>query len=204
MGTLKQPDLPGRTNFPDLPWLHNDWNLSPELFDAFLAWLHTDRDQAGRRYESIRLRLIKIFTCRGCTCPEDLADETINRVIIKLPQIRKGYQGDPGCYFGGVARHVFQEYARQMRARDFQRRLEPARPRERELACLDECLSVVSEGQRALILRYYEGEKRIRIQNRSSLAHELRVEPNALRIKAHRIRAALQRCVGDCLARCAG
>src|SRR5512139_2426939 len=104
MHSLKQPDLPVRMNFPGLPWLRNDWNLSPELFDSFLAWLHPDREQAGRRYEGIRLRLIKIFTCRGCSCPEDLADETINRVIVKLPRILQSYRGDPGCYFGGVAR----------------------------------------------------------------------------------------------------
>ena len=59
-------------------------DLSQEAFDRLLAWLNPNRALAGEKYEEIRRRLIKIFTCRGCTCPEVLADETINRVARKV------------------------------------------------------------------------------------------------------------------------
>ena len=64
--------------------MHKDWSLSQEDFDALLAWLDPEREQAGLKYEQIRGSLIKIFTGRGCTDPEELADETINRVTAKI------------------------------------------------------------------------------------------------------------------------
>jgi hypothetical protein len=64
-----------------------NWTLTQEGFDGLLTWLSPDREQAGRKYEEIRLRLIKIYTRRGCTTPEELADEVFNRVTKKLPEI---------------------------------------------------------------------------------------------------------------------
>ena len=79
--------------------MNKDWILTQESFDALLNWLDPRREEAGQKYEDIRLRLIKIFTCRGCLEPEDLADETINRVSKKLPDIQDSYEGDPTRYF---------------------------------------------------------------------------------------------------------
>src|SRR5262245_21687271 len=58
-------------------------DMTPEEFDRLLLWLNPDRDKAGEKYEWIRKRLIKIFVCRGCNVPEELADKTINRVARK-------------------------------------------------------------------------------------------------------------------------
>jgi hypothetical protein len=44
---------------------------------------------------------------------EELADEVINRVSKKLPQIVDIYVGDPALYFYGVARKVHREYLRK-------------------------------------------------------------------------------------------
>jgi DNA-directed RNA polymerase specialized sigma24 family protein len=198
------PDLYISATFPSMPVLRGDWNISPEIFDAFLAWLDPNREKAGRKYEDIRRRLIKIFTSRGCSCPEDLADETINRVIVKVRELSEDYRGDPARYFGGVARNVFHEYARRRAVPAVQPKPDPPEAREQELNCLDKCLEVLAGDNRTLILRYYEGEKGSRIQNRNKMACELGTEPNALRIRAHRIRTALQQCVGDCLAQSAG
>jgi hypothetical protein len=52
--------------------MNKNWVLSQEAFDALLDWLDPDREQAGIKYEQIRLRLIKIFTGRGCSDAEDL------------------------------------------------------------------------------------------------------------------------------------
>ena len=41
------------------------WVLTQELFDTLLDWLDPDRERAGQKYETIRLKLIKIFTSRG-------------------------------------------------------------------------------------------------------------------------------------------
>ena len=79
--------------------MKKNWELSQEVFDALLAWLDSDREQAALKYEKIRGGLIKIFTGRACVEPEDLADETINRVAHKLKEIEKDFSGDPALYF---------------------------------------------------------------------------------------------------------
>src|SRR5258707_5663204 len=93
--------------------MKKEWMLSQDALDTLLAWLDADRDRAGQKYESIRLRLIKIFTCRGCHEAEELADETINRVIARVDEIASGYRGDPALYFYGVSQRILLEYARK-------------------------------------------------------------------------------------------
>ena len=44
-------------------------------FDRLLVWLDPDRDAAGRKYEAIRARLIKVLSYRGCREAEEIADE---------------------------------------------------------------------------------------------------------------------------------
>src|SRR4051794_16211659 len=93
--------------------MNREQNITQESFDRLLEWLDADRERAGYRYEAIRRRLITIFTCRGCREAEALADETINRVTIKLPEIADAYVGDPALYFYGVAQKVHLEYLRK-------------------------------------------------------------------------------------------
>jgi hypothetical protein len=80
--------------------------LTQESFDGLLAWLHPDREQAGEMYESIRCNLIKFFSARGFGNPEELADETIDRVARKVDEIVASYSGDPATYFFAVARNL--------------------------------------------------------------------------------------------------
>jgi DNA-directed RNA polymerase specialized sigma24 family protein len=57
----------------------------------------------------------------------------------------------------------------------------------------------LSPENRALVLRYYEADGREKIEKRKILADELGIAPNALRIRAYRIRAALQKCLEKCV-----
>jgi hypothetical protein len=56
--------------------------------------------------------LIKIFVCRGCANAEELADETINRVVSKVQEIITNWQGDPALYFYKVAQNIYREWWR--------------------------------------------------------------------------------------------
>jgi DNA-directed RNA polymerase specialized sigma24 family protein len=182
--------------------MNKGWVLTQESFDALLAWLHPQREQAGQKYEDIRLRLIKIFTCRGCCEPEDLADETINRVSKRLPDIKNGFTGEPARYFYGVANKVHLEYIR---------RPVPPIPSsvaasagdsdqiEKEYECLERCIQKLTPHNRHLVLQYYQDDKRAKIDHRKRLAEQFGVAINALRIRAFRARAALQECVHECL-----
>ena len=41
--------------------MKKNWVLTEDAFEALLEWLHPNREEAGQKYEDIRLRLIKIF-----------------------------------------------------------------------------------------------------------------------------------------------
>jgi DNA-directed RNA polymerase specialized sigma24 family protein len=179
--------------------MNREWVLTKESFDALLAWLDPDRELAAQQYEAIRKRLIKIFACRGCATSEDLADETINRVISKLSDIGNTFIGERSRYFYGVANKVYLEYLRR-------KPLPPAPPpmddtdkKEREYACLEHCMQELTADNRTLVLEYYQEEKQAKIDHRKQLAAHLGIALNALRIRAHRIRTSLQQCVQNCV-----
>jgi DNA-directed RNA polymerase specialized sigma24 family protein len=192
--------------------MKKEWLLSQDAFDSLLNWLDTDREKAGCEYEKIRLRLIKLFTCRGCYEDDALADEVINRVAAKVHDIAPTYTGDPALYFYGVANKVYLEYIRKLRPTTSslpptlasqEAASDPATIEESEweYRCLERCMEELPTETRHLVLQYYREEKGAKIEHRKRLARELGVALNALRIRAYRVRVQLQRCVLDCLER---
>jgi RNA polymerase sigma factor (sigma-70 family) len=190
--------------------MKKEWIVTQEAFDALLAWLDPDRDRAASKYETVRTRLIKIFSCRGCAEADDLADETINRVTAKLSDIVGSYLGDPALYFYGVAQKVYLEYLRTrptvQNSDEARRELKATNVKssediELEYDCLERCMDQLPHENRRLMLEYYQEEKRAKIERRRKLAAEFGIAVNALRIRAHRIRLQLQHCVTACLER---
>lgn len=175
--------------------------LTQESFDALLAWLDPDRERAGEKYEEIRLRLIRIFTWRGCSEPEDLADITINRVSKRLRDIESQWLGDPARYFYGVANKVHLEYLRRKPPVPPPPPKEDSDESEREYECLEKCMEKLTPNNREMVLEYYQEEKRDKIDHRKQVAQQFGIGLNALRIRAHRIRALLHKCVEKCLLR---
>src|SRR5262245_38445805 len=97
--------------------------LDTESFSGFLSWLDPDPDRAGERYTGIHRRLTRLFEGGGCLHAEELADETMMRVIRQAPGVVACYRGDPLRYVYGVARNVRREYYRwQTRSRACLRR----------------------------------------------------------------------------------
>jgi DNA-directed RNA polymerase specialized sigma24 family protein len=176
--------------------------LTPAEFDALLAMLHRDREVAGQIYEGIRNRLIRMFEWRRCAHPEDLADETFNRVARKSAEGLALQRSDPYAYFCGVAHHVFQESARrEQRENRFRESGDwpPSAPPEDEpdlrLEHLRQCLETLAADQKRLLLRYHEDQQRIR--SRKILCDELGIPMNALRIRVHRLRKKVEACVEE-------
>ena len=163
-----------------------------------LDWLDSDREQAGIKYEQIRSRLIKIFTGRGCIDPEELADETINRVTTKLTEIKREFTGDPARYFFGVANMIYREYLRKKPPQAPPPTDDSSRA-ELEYRCLERCIEKLSEEDRALLLKDYGAKGRTQAERRKALADELGVSLNALRIRVFRIRVALKECIEKCI-----
>src|SRR5690242_5996607 len=127
-----------------------EWQLTREAFEKVLGWLDKDVGKAGEKYEEIRAALIEIFVCRACPIAEELADETIDRVIRKLDAIRENYIGDPALYFYGVAQMIHLEYLR--------RKSEPIEPppltaldyTQQDYDCLEKCLGQMTLESRHL------------------------------------------------------
>lgn len=180
------------------------WQLSQRGFERFLEALHADRNAAAERYEEIRAKLLRFFEWRGCSFPDEHADETITRVIRKIDEGERIQ--DPATYCHGVARLVLLEALKQReRQRAAMAQLDPPPPLaddgdiERRLECLRRCLRTLPPDQQALIAEYHRDDGASRIERRKRLAATLGIGANALRIRAHRLGDRLGTCVGRCI-----
>src|SRR5262249_2497309 len=106
---------------------------------------------------------------------DDLADDTLNRVARRLEEAGQIVDASPAHYCYIVAKFVLLEYLRQSDR-------QPGRPtapavwpvegavsqrdavrRERLLECLDRCLRGLEHDDAQLILDYYRGERRVKL-----------------------------------------
>ncbi|MFY9608365.1 MAG: hypothetical protein WAU45_07080 [Blastocatellia bacterium] len=182
----------------------NRWVLTREAFDQLLERLDADREQAGAEYENIRRKLIKFFEWHGCESPEDYTDETINRVARRIDEgeVIHNLRG----YFGGVARMLWLDLLKEkQREQAAFERLPPPRVVTDEdepklhFGCFEKCLESLSAENREMIIEYYREEKSAKIEARKRMAKGFGIRPNALRIRAHRIKARLEECVRECI-----
>ena len=179
-------------------------------FNELLAWLHPEPETAALMYETIRADLIRIFRWRSCSDPEGMADETIIRVTRKVGEMAASYVGSPTSYFYGVAKNLLHEYDRR---RDIslsspaEQFILPAPlteeddSSERMYECFEACLKRLEAPERKLVIRYYDGQGRAKIDGRKRLAEKLGIDLNALRVRTRRIRAKLRECIEKCLAK---
>ena len=173
--------------------------MTQEAFDRLLAWFHPDRNMAGEKYEVIRRGLTQFFERRGCLESADLADETIDRVINKLPEIYDQYTGEQAKYFYGVAHRIYQECLRRPQIIPSATEPEDSMIQERKDQCRQQCLDKLSAEDRRLITDYYLKVKREKVEHRRKLAIQYGLTSNALTVRAFRIRSALNRCLEECL-----
>ena len=82
-------------------------------FGSLLFQLDQDRDRAAAKYEEIHLKLVKFFEWNYCTRPEDLADETLNRIAQKVNAGEIVQDVIGFCW--GVAERVRQEQRKKDR-----------------------------------------------------------------------------------------
>jgi DNA-directed RNA polymerase specialized sigma24 family protein len=177
--------------------------ITSEQFEQLLTWLDADRECAGRKYETIRSGLLRVFISKGLNDAEDLADETINRVIARLTDIKDSYCGEPARYFHGVARNIIRETSRRkevtVEVTGVTFFADPITSNEHE--CLDVCLRVLPPDKRDLILDYYLYEGHDKIEHHKEMSKAMGITHGALRGRAHQIRTGLEQCVKQCLQR---
>ena len=197
--------------------MKKEWTLTLDAFNALLAHFDEDAERAAEKYELTRAELIRLFRYRGCNSFNELADETINRVARKIEEGEIIPPQELTAYFYGVARNVLREYQRNpessapaledlspsahpsedpeklMEIRDARRRSD------RRFQCFEKCVKHLPPETRSLVVSYYEGEEGVKIKNRQRLAREMGVTVNSLRIRLHRIREKLEKCVSGCI-----
>jgi DNA-directed RNA polymerase specialized sigma24 family protein len=192
-----------------------DWTLTPRALDQLLTWLDEGSNSDGLRYLEMRRRLVSYFDRKNCSTSHELADETVNRVSRRLEEEGAIANETPAKYCYIVARFVFMEYLRAMQKEhalvdDLRRQPVGDNPglfdaddqkeiKEKRLDCLEQCTGQLEPRNREIILRYYVGKERVKIENRRGLAAELSITMNALSIRACRIRDKLEACVKQCL-----
>jgi DNA-directed RNA polymerase specialized sigma24 family protein len=184
------------------------WTLTQEAFDNLLITLGGgDRESGSQKYLEIRGNLTRFFEWRGCSFPEDHADETFNRIARKVAEGEEIL--NPPGYAMGVARLLLLEVLKsrqkeQSALTEMGQASEPIADSDSDedrLDCLRNCLQTLSADNRELILQYYHGEKREKIQNRKRLIDRLGISLNTLRMRALRLRERLQGCVEQCMAK---
>ncbi|MGA2117915.1 MAG: hypothetical protein ABSH56_24575 [Bryobacteraceae bacterium] len=167
----------------------------------------------------MRRRLVFYFDRKNCISPDDLADETLRRVAHRFEEKGEITGKSPAHYCYIVASFLFLEYQR-LPARKHVSLGNPsefgavasrlaapsdeASPTDAEtvrLHCLESCLGGLGRDDRDLIMEYYRGDERVKIEHRRTLAARLGLTPNALSIRACRIRAKLEACVRTCCVR---
>ena len=182
------------------------WSLTQTAFEKLLNSLSGDREEAGAQYEMIRRKLVRFFEWRTVESAEEYADETINRVARRIDE---GQAIDNIIsYVYGVARLVYLEALKQRERAPVALDQAPQSLRQKapeesdpdvRVMCLDRCLDSLTAENRTLIVDYYQEERRTKIERRQELADRLHIQLNALRIRAHRIRVSLEKCITNCL-----
>jgi hypothetical protein len=175
--------------------------------DALLGRLDPDRVRAGERYERLRRTLLKFFELRRHPDADVLADRAIDLVSRRLGD---GLEiGSVELFALGVARHLDSDVRRRPSARrvaveDVKELTDPAgtpesalaraeaeRHQQREQRRMLHRLQQLPADIQLLLIEYYRGSGRARIQRRRQLAAARGGNLNSLRIAVCRIRAGL-------------
>jgi RNA polymerase sigma factor (sigma-70 family) len=151
---------------------------------------------SDERYNRLRTKLVFFFERRNCPDPEDLADESIRRLLSHV----KG-NGSPESVEGfsyGIARNVYLEWLRESSKTA---PLEPAKPPVRWSSPAQELprmvaqasVTALDDGERELLEQYYlDGA------TAETIAHQHGLSPEGIRSRVFRAkRKLLQRVLAE-------
>lgn len=177
------------------------WELTPEVFEALLARLHSDREQAGLAYEALRLRLTYFFEARANTrpdiSPDNLVDKTVNRLAHQIHSGEDVRAIEPFAL--AIARYIWLEAHKEKAHLSLEEMLEndelqlvsqqpyEESQQDERIELMRQCVMRLPEDQLALLQEYYQ----IKAEDRRKLASKLGLSENALYLKIHRLRQRL-------------
>lgn len=186
--------------------MKNEVPITQEEFDALLAWLAPDREQAGIEYENIRRGLIRYFRFRGCDDAESLSDEAINRVAKRLSNFEFHENIKTITYFYSFASKIYLEEKRRIIA---QVQAGEKAPNEQsggsddfensQIECLEKCLEKLPRDKSKLLIDYYSKEKSEKFARRKVIAENMNIKVQTLHTQVHRLKSTMRECIKKCL-----
>lgn len=183
-------------------------DFSKADLDNLLRWLSADTEEAGKKYLEIRDGLVRFFMVKGCYEAESIADETINRVAVKLKSLEIADSLQPWALFHGFAKKIFLEYLAGLKNVPVQ--FDPSvatkpintsngEEKERRFLCLEDCMAKLRREESDMMTAYFAEEQREKIHSRRHLAERLNLTMGNLHIKVYRVKRILRECVTNCL-----
>lgn len=175
------------------------WQLTEQSFRCLLGALHREESYAIERYQRLHGRLILFFMRHRTSCPEDLADEVLNRLARKVSE---GLAIESiEAYSLGIARMVAHEKQVQIQReqrmhREFVRN-ESTRDYtyyegDAAFEAMEEQLIALPDATRSILARYHTGSGVSRIRERKRLANELGIGIGTLRKRIFDMQAQLR------------
>lgn len=188
----------------------------PTAGDRLLRYFDSDPVVASEKLLRCRQKLIRRFAAERCHDAEDLANETLQRVLQTLDRDETQLTTQIEAFIAGFATNVLREsWRRPILREDPLDALSPTKePRtlspeklvfvlsEQEdlLLCLEKCLDKFHAWERETLIRYYDanhGEKLKKV--REVMALSLGITSSQLRKRAFNFRAKLEECIKNCL-----
>jgi RNA polymerase sigma factor (sigma-70 family) len=181
-------------------------------FDRSSSAIDHERDSADAGFERLRDKLIFYFESKRCDSPEDLAMETLVRLVRRSAEEKA--VNDISRYAYGIARNVLHEYWRSARSHtlgehEYQRfsqsdagsgsELVGPDEKERRLQCLEKCVQQLPEQSRELLYSYLQGTGSAGRENRRMLAESLGISRETLTLRVFHIRNRMRKCIEKCL-----
>ena len=182
--------------------------------DKLLLLFDNDPDRLLRCREKLVRRFILEFHEDG----EDLADETLKRVLLVLEREEIQITTSIEAFISGFATNIIHEVRRRSSQREIPLDdLPPAKeprftsPEELLLACSEEedlracfkqCLNELHRSDRAMLISYYDLEPDEKLKEvRERMARSLGLTNSQLRKRTFNLRKELEACIKNCLAR---
>lgn len=176
-------------------------NLTAESYSLLLKAFSSDEESAAVAYAKLRDSLIRFFQIKGDEMPDEAADETLDRVAIKLGEAV--LIEDLTKYSFGVARLVFHENLRKTqkekkvlenyRAESERQKFDEETD---EFAPFRECFESLAGNDKSILQTYFNDLPYAELnENRQKMTDKLGVSVNSLRLKIFRLRRRLEDCV---------
>lgn len=190
----------------------------PTAGDKLLRLFDTNPAIAAEKLLRCRQKLVRRFAAERCHDAEDLANETLRRVLEVLDRDEKKLTTTIEAFISGFATNILHEVHRRPNLKEVAleeltsekvprsislEELELAFSREDELwSCLNGCLNELNQVNRETLVRYYNSELDEKLKEvRERMALMLGLTSAQLRKRTYKLRAQLENCIEDCLDR---